>query len=134
MRIVYYADDETEFESEAACLEYEKHLTDLCSELYQYVHAFDSNGNAVNFDAEYLDDAFQDAVYLQFDSKKAIEAFAEKASCFGLWSLEEDLRRPVAVGERYFYDWGKDKWKCLEDERKELNKIANIFNCEVSYG
>ena len=134
MRVAYYADDGTEFESEEACHKYENKLHDL---MYEHQHngfcAYDDDGDEVDFseyDLENLEDAFQDISYLKFNSVKAIESFLEQARYYGLCELEEDLRRRPEVGERYFYDWDKDKWTCLEDKQRALNEIASIFESD----
>jgi hypothetical protein len=131
MRVAYYADDGTEFESEEACHNYERRLHDLMHEHQHFgFYAYNSDGNEVDFseyDLESLEDAFQDISYLKFDSQKAIEVFLKQARYYGLCELGEDLKRQPVVGEHYFYDWDKDKWVCLEDKYKELDKIAAIF-------
>ena len=127
MRTVYIANDETEFQTEAECLAYEQKLFILMNELYVNVYAYDSNGMVIEFDEDYLEENFGDIAFVQFNSKDAIKIFMEKSLDMGFGDIEKDIGRPVEVRERYFYDYSKDKWKCLEDERKELNKIAKIF-------
>lgn len=130
MRVAYFADDETEFDTEEACLAYEQKLSILMNELYVNVYAYDSNGMIIDFDEDYLEDNFQDIAFVQFNSKDAIKIFMEKSEDFGFGDIEKDIGRPVEVRERYFYDYSRDKWKCLEDERKELKKIAKIFESD----
>ena len=131
MRVAYYADDGTEFESEEACHKYERTLHDLMHEhQHNGFHAYNDDGYEIDFsayDLEDLEDAFQDISYIKFDNEKAIEIFFDQAKHYGLCELDEDLRRRPVVGERYFYDWDKDKWVCLEDKQRELNRIASIF-------
>ena len=130
MRTVYIANDETEFQTEAECLAYEQKLSDLLTELYVKVCAYDSNGMVIEFDEDYLEDNFGDIAFVQFYSEDAIKTFMEKASDFGFGDIAQDIGKPVEVRERYFYDYSKDKWKCLEDEQKELNRIAKIFESD----
>lgn len=131
MRVAYYADDGTEFETEAECSKYERRLHDLMYEhQHNSLHAYDNNGHEVDFsecDLEDLEDAFQDISYIKFDNEKAIEIFLEQARYYGMCEIDDDLRRPLVVGERYFYDWDEDEWACLEDRQKELDKIAGVF-------
>lgn len=130
MRVVYYADDGTEFEFEDECREYERNLSFLLHELQNGIHAFDDNDKAIdfnNYEIDCLEDAFQNISYIKFDNQGAINAFKERANEFGLSDIEACLRRPLVVGERYFYDWDEDKWACLEDRQKELDKIAAVF-------
>jgi hypothetical protein len=127
MRIAYYADDGTEFETEAECRKYERRLSDLLYELRNGIHAFDDYGKVVNFNADDLYYAFERISYLKFDSQKAIDAFMDKANDFGVPYLENGVKKPLVVGERYYYDYHEDIWHCLEDKQKELNKIAAIF-------
>lgn len=131
MRVAYFADDGTEFGSEYACKKYEQSLNDLRQEnLNNGFHAYDDDGDEIDFgkcNFEDLEDMFQDVSYVEFDSEKAIEIFLTQARRYGLCELDEDLRRPLVVGERYFYDWDKDEWACLEDRQKALDKIADVF-------
>lgn len=131
MKTVYIAEDGTEFETESKCRKYEEKLVTFLHELHNGIHAFDDDGDIIDFndyDIDCLEEAFQDISYIKFDSKKAIEVFAEKANDFGLCDIEHDIHRPLEVGERYFYDWYKDKWVCLEDKQREITEIANIFS------
>lgn len=130
MRVVYYADDGTEFETEQECRDYELKTADFFEECVN-VRAYDDNRNVVDFrdyDIECMEDAFQDIWFIQFTTQKAIDLFLEKGQHeFGLLYIDEDIHRDVKVGERYFYDTDKDEWVCLEDRQKELDKIANMF-------
>jgi hypothetical protein len=132
MKVVYCADDGTEFETEQECRDYEFELkrADFFEECVN-VRAYDDNGNVVDFrdyDIECMEDAFQDIWFIQFTTQKAIDLFLEKGRHeFGLLYIDDDIHRDVKVGERYFYDTDKDEWVCLEDRQKELDKIANIF-------
>lgn len=130
MKVVYYADDGKEFETELACRKYERRLSDLLYELQNGIHVFDDDGDVINFnnhEVAWLEDTFQNISYIKFDNQKAIDVFAEKALDIGLCEIENDIRRPPVVGERYFYDWDTDRWTCLEDKQKELDKIAAVF-------
>jgi hypothetical protein len=130
MRIVYYADDGREFDTEAECRKYERRLSDLMFELQNGIHAYDDNGDEISFnncELEWLEELFQDISYIKFDNKKAIDVFLMQAADIGLNKINEDLQRELIVGERYFYDWDKEKWVCLEDKQRELDKIARIF-------
>lgn len=130
MRVVYYADDGREFETEAGCRQYEKKLDDLLCELKNGIHAYDEDGNVIDFldvDPEELYDIFEQITYLQFDTQKAIDVFTEKANDFGIPCLRHNIYKPLVVGERYYYDYDFGNWYCLEDRQKELDKIANVF-------
>ena len=127
MRTVYIANDETEFANEAECLAYEQRLSNLLTELYVNVYAYDSNGMTIDFDEDYLEENFEDIAFVQFGSKDAISIFMEKANAYGFGDLEHDIGRPAVVMERYFYDYDKDKWMCLEDEWTKYYKISKIF-------
>ena len=76
MRVVYYADDGREFETELACRKYERRLSDLVYELQNGIHAFDDDGDVINFnncEVAWLEDTFQNISYIKFDNQKAIE-------------------------------------------------------------
>jgi hypothetical protein len=130
MKVVYYADDGTEFETEQECRDYELKTADFFEECVN-VRAYDDDGTVVDFrdyDIECMEDAFQDIWFIQFTTQKAIDLFLEKGQHeFGLLYIDEDIHRDVKVGERYFYDTDKDEWVCLEDRQRELDKIANMF-------
>ena len=130
MEIIYRADDGTEFESEKECRDHELKTADFYEECVN-VRAYDDNGAIINFrdyDMEDMESAFQDISYIQFGTQKAIDLFLDKGvGEFGLLDIESDLKRLVEVGERYFYDWEEDEWRCLEDKYKDLDKIAAVF-------
>lgn len=129
MRVAYYADDGTEFETEQECRDYELKTANFFEECI-HVRAYDDDGIAINFrnyDMEYMENAFQNISFIQFDTQKAIDLFMEKGRDCGLLAIDEDIKRPVKVGERYFYDWDADEWVCLEDKQKELDRIAHKF-------
>ena len=131
MRVVYYADDGREFESEKECREYEKELSNVMHALLNGVHAYDHKKRPINFegyDADNMDVAFEEVYFVQFDNQNAADVFMQKARDFGCPCFEYDLgTRPLVAGERYFYDDKQDGWCCLEDKQKELDKIAAIF-------
>ena len=129
MRVTYIADDGTEFESEKECRDYELKTADFFEEC-AYVRAYDDDGDVIdfrNYDMECMENAFQDISFIQFHTQKAIDLFMEKGCDCGLLGISGDIKRPVKVYERYFYDWDRDEWACLEDRQKELDKIANRF-------
>lgn len=130
MEIIYRADDGTEFTSERECRDYELKTADLFKEL-ENVKAYDFDGTPVDFsryDLDHMEDAFQRIWHIQFNTEKAINVVIEHGkSQYGLLYIEDDLHRPVKVGERYYYNCDKDVWFCLEDKYKELDKIAETF-------
>lgn len=130
MRVAYYADDGTEFETEQECRNYELKTADFFEECVN-VLAYNDYGRKINFndfDMEDMENAFQDIWHIQFNTQKAIDLFCEIGqSNYGLLYIKNDIRREVQVGERYYYDTDKDVWCCLEDRYKELDKIAKVF-------
>lgn len=131
MRTVYIADDGTEFDSEKECRAYERRLDNLLYELQNGIHAYDEQGNFLdlgNWDLEELEYAFELISYIKFDNQKAIDVFVEKAKDFGLPCFEHGIKRPLVVGERYYYNWHEDGWCCVENDLKNLEKIMKVFN------
>lgn len=130
MEIIYRADDGQEFETEKECRDYELKVTDFYAECAN-VCAYDDRKYLISFigyDMEDMESAFQDISFIRFDTQKAIDLFLEKGiHQFGLLEIENDIHRPVKVGERYFYNWNTDKWECLEDRYEELDRIAELF-------
>lgn len=131
MKVIYYADDGTEFESEKKCREYERKISNILVEWKNSIHAYDNNRCIVDLeehDAEAWVYAFESIEFIQFDTQKAIDCFMDYAIHeFGLVNIAADICRNVVPGERYFYDWDADEWVCLEDKQKELDKIADVF-------
>ena len=131
MRVVYCADDGTEFDTEQECRDYELKTADFFAECAN-VLAYDDCGRKVhfnNFEMENMEDAFQDIWYVQFNTQKAIDLFCEIGqSQYGLLYIKDDIHREIQVGERYYYDGDKDVWRCVEDDLKAINKIADMFN------
>lgn len=134
MKVIYCADDGTEFNTEAECLKYEKRISDLIDEhKHNGFQVYDDDGEEIEFSRyspECLEDAFQDISYIKFNRQKAIDIFSAQAYDIGMCDIAEDICRPIEVGERYFYDWGEEKWMCLEDKQRELNEIARIFESD----
>jgi hypothetical protein len=133
MEVIYKANDGKVFETEEECLKYESQLDEIMSNL-SHIHMYDEYGNEITLDknVEDWEYSLQDVAFIEFDTQKAIDCFASYAiSQFGLLDIEHDIRRDVEPGERYFYDWDQDAWRCLEDRYKKLNKIAQIFRTEL---
>ena len=129
MRVVYFADDGTEFETEKECHDYELKTADFFEECAN-VLAYDDYGNKIDFNKfnmENMENAFEDIWHIQFNTQKAIDLFTEIGQRCGLLYITDDIRRKVKVGERYYYDTEEDAWFCLEDSYKGLDKIAAIF-------
>lgn len=131
MRTVYIADDGTEFESEIECIQYERKLSSLLHELQNGIYAYDEQGNFLdlgNWDAEELEYAFELITYIKFDNQKAIDVFVEKANDFGIPCFEHNIKRPLVVGERYYYSYDEDAWCCVEDKLRVLGEIIDVFD------
>ena len=128
MRVVYCADDGTEFETEQECRDYELKTADFFEECVN-VRAYDDKDviDFNNYDMEHMENAFENISYIQFGTQKAIDLFLKKGQDFGLLDIEIDIGHSAKVGERYFYNWDTDNWVCLEDRYEELDKIARIF-------
>lgn len=132
MRVVYFADDGTEFDTEKECRDYELKTADFFEECAN-VRAYDDDRHIVNFEKyemEYMENAFQEISFIQFNTQKAIDLFMEKGHECGLLEIEEDIKRHVKVGERYFYDWNEDEWRCLDDVLMYYSGISRIFTEE----
>ena len=131
MRVAYFADDGTEFESEHECREYEKKMSNLLSEFKYSIHAYDEDGTAINledYDSDDWETAFERIEYIKFDTEKAIDVFMDYAKHeYGMVDIERDIGRIVKAGERYYYDWDADEWTCLDDKLKDFDGIVAIF-------
>ena len=130
MEIIYRADDGTEFESEQECHEYETNNAELFKAMRYEMLAYDDQGNILdlgNWDPIELEYAFEQISYITFETQNAIDLFTSKAKDFGLPYFKNGINRPLVVGERYYYDFKNDIWRCIEDEQKKLNEIADVF-------
>lgn len=128
MRVAYFADDGTEFESESECRQYERKLSDLLYELQNGIHAYDEDGDVIEFDADDLEYNFEQVTYIKFDNQKAIDVFMEKANDFGMPCFRHNISRPLVVGERYYYSYDEDCWCCVEDKLKDIDNILQVFD------
>lgn len=128
MRVAYFADDGTEFESESECRQYERKLSDLLYELQNGIHAYDEDGDVIEFDVDDLEYNFEQVTYIKFDNQKAIDVFMEKANDFGMPCFRHNIHRPLVVGERYYYSYDEDCWCCVEDKLKDLDNIIKVFD------
>lgn len=128
MRTVYIADDDTEFDSEKECRAYERRLDNLLYELQNGIHAYDEDGDVIEFDVDDLEYNFEQITYIKFDNQKAIDVFTEKANDFGMPCFRHNIERPLVVGERYYYSYDEDAWCCVEDKLKDINNIIEVFD------
>ena len=128
MRTVYIADDGTEFDSEKECRAYERRLDNLLYELQNGIHAYDEDGDVIEFDVDDLEYNFEQITYIKFDNQKAIDVFMEKTNDFGMPYFRHNIERPLVVGERYYYSYDEDAWCCVEDKLKDINNIIEVFN------
>lgn len=131
MRVVYYADDGREFETEKECREYEKKTANFLNEFENSIYAYNCDGEPVSlkdYDPEEWEYPIEKISYIQFNSQKAIDVFMDYVVPeFGMVDIASDINREVKVGERYFYDYDEGVWCCLENKQKALDEIANVF-------
>lgn len=128
MRVAYFADDGTEFESERECRQYERNLSDLLYELQNGVHAYDEDGDVIEFDVDDLEYNFEQVTFIKFDNGRALDLFVQKANDFGMPCFRHNIDRPLVVGERYYYSYGEDCWCCVEDKLKDIDIIIQVFD------
>lgn len=114
IRKIYISDDGEEFETEEACLEHEKTINSMDSVLM-----IDSRELVITDKEPSI--AYEKAFYLYiFDTKRA-RAFLD-------WIYQEtgcSIPENAKVGELYYYDEPKDKYKELNKKIKELEELRD---------
>ena len=134
MKIIYKSDDGREFETEQDCREYENSTGKIIETCIEEVDAYDGNGNRIYFslidNADELEEAFEDILYIKFKTQNAIDMFDQLVGEFEVPNLREDMAM-VNVGIRYFYDRQDNCWRSVEAEQYRINEYAKVFETEM---
>jgi len=121
-KIIYVADDGTEFEDEDECFDYERAIK--FGDVEKDITFWDRYFRKLNIENPDLAD---DAVYVKVDTEKAYDWFNNYLREEEYITLADCVTpRPKLTG-LYFYDTNNDVWKQLEGEFYELYWIAE--NC-----
>lgn len=118
MKVVYYADDGTGFETYEECLEYEEmHINEL-NEMMLSTHVFDQDFKPLKIGDNLSDDdvstMLAHAWYVKFDSEQALNYFSYLQQEEGYDSLVTDFY-DYRDNDVLIFDDGADAWiSCLE--------------------
>lgn len=131
MKVVYYADDGTEFETYEECLEYEEiHINEL-NEMMLSTHVFDQNFKPLKIGDNLSDDdvstMLTHAWYVKFDSEQALNYFSYLQQEEGYDSLVTDFY-DYRDNDVLIFDDGADAWiSCLEKIEEYQGILKNVL-------
>lgn len=114
-KIIYVANDGTEFESEEQAFEYE--MKDAAAILQNPDHfvAYDSNGRPMKTEMSELEYTLENAYFMSVKTEEAVEALKNAQSAYHV-----DLPVPEEIGH-FRWDDGYSEWHELLDELEQLN-------------
>ena len=119
MRTIYIADDETEFETEEACRQYEEQQLDLPRSILNIIVGFDADGIMKNDIKQSPDESLRT---LYNDSQNIIifNNFTKEQIDY----LDLHLGWPNFPHDKGTYRWNddNDEWISLESELKEFHE------------
>lgn len=114
-KIVYVANDGTEFKSEEEAFEYEmKDALTILSNLDNFI-AFDSEGSVMNTNPDELPYTLENAYFMDVKTEKAIDALKSADAAYEL-----SAALPDDIGH-FRWDDNKMKWIELLEDLEELN-------------
>lgn len=121
-KIIFIADDGTEFEDEDECLNYEKTLG--FDHIKDDITFWDEHFKKLTIESPNLAD---ETFYVKIDSEKAYTWFNNFLSEEGYETLDKCVSHRPKLRGLYFYDSYKDVWMQLEGEFDALYWI--VENC-----
>ena len=147
MKVIYYADDGTEFETEEECLEYENLQSVTTQKMLSEIHAFTEKGKEIRVGdgpKEYdIENMITETMYVTFDSDEARYFFDEQQEYYGYRPIHECTS--CKNGDVFVYRDGCDEWesamemiehyqgllwsfKGKEPDRNKIYYIQNTIN------
>ena len=117
-KVVYVANDGTEFESEEQAFEYE--MKDAAAILQNPNHfvAYDSNGRPMKTEMSELEYTLENAYFMSVKTEEAVEALKNAQSVYDV-----DMPVPDEIGH-FRWDDNYSEWHELLDELEELNNAC----------
>ena len=114
-KVVYVANDGTEFENEEQAFEYE--MKDAATILQNSDHfvAYDSNGRPMKTEISELEYTLENAYFMSIRTEEAAEALKNAQSAYNV-----DMPVPEEIGH-FRWDDGYSEWHELLDDLEELN-------------
>lgn len=117
MRIAYYADDGTEFETEGECEAYEKEQENARNNFTS--HMYDDDGEEI-FLKEITDGISYNIDYFDIKTEEDLQLIHDVLyEGYGI-SVPSDIGR-------WYYDYNKDKWCSYEDYKGQYIFMNEIF-------
>lgn len=132
MKVIYYADDGTGFETEEECLAYENLQNVKIKKLLNKIHAFDENGKKITvgdgISERSIEGMVLETIYVTFDSEDALIFFDEQLKYSGNRQIHEDTS--CKVGDVYIYDDYADEWESAMEMVEYYQGIIDKFTTE----
>lgn len=132
MKILYIADDGTEFEDEQECIDYERRNNKVAQEMLSQIHCYDHNFREMTVSEKRrdydLEGMLQAVYYIRFDSCEALEWLNEQFDYYGYTKIEPH----IAFDEDDILMWydGDETWESVNDKIGYYNDIINKIKGE----
>ena len=129
MKVIYYADDGTEFNNESACLEYERFHNEETERRLSEIHAFNEQGKKIklgdNLQDYNMEDMIRDTVCIMFDTREAWDFFNKQQDYYGY-----DCIKYTALyrdEELYIYEDRFESWIPAKSSMEYYQKMLEKF-------
>ena len=129
MRVVYIADDGTQFEDECECKEYE--YVGKMNGKFPTTRFFNCRGKLVEFigTCEFCENLYYFDVRTQEEAELLHQFFID-CGFDSPWKRRRwDEELTISIGY-YFYDTEEDRWRNIEELYAAYQKVLNIFEGE----
>ena len=114
-KVVYVANDGTEFESEEQAFEYEMKDAAVILQNPNHFVAYDSNGRPMKTEISELEYTLENAYFMDVKTEEAAEALKNAQSAYNV-----GMPVPEEIGH-FRWDDNYSEWQELLDELEELN-------------
>lgn len=114
-KVVYVANDGTEFDSEEKAFEYEMKDAGAILRDTQHFIAYDSHGRPMKTEVPELEYTLENAYFMSVKTEEAVEALENAQNAYNV-----DMPVPDEIGH-FRWDDNYSEWHELLDELKELN-------------
>ena len=121
MRTIYIAFDDTEFNDEKVCLEYEATLREREAVMLADMRAFDSEGKELK---EHIKEILDRVNYVHFSSERAFDIFNKVNDEEGYDPVNKYCE--FTEGDVYIYDEGE--WISTTEQIEKYKDILNKFS------
>lgn len=127
MKVIYYADDGTEFETEDECLRYEEIHNEKIKRLLSEIHAFTERKKKIKvIDGPYdIENMIADTYYVIFDSREAWNFFNQQQEDYGYAAIKYSA--VYRNGDVFLYQDTADSWVSAKTCIKYYQGILDKF-------